>query len=162
MENNPIARGTELDVRHETPHQHDSPSAWGFQVGRIGGIGHLGRVKSFPFIGDLDPESFGKEPAGDVDLLGAVATIAVLDRVDQGFLHREPDAEHVALAPAVTLELFEDLLLDPGAGTESAGDDAITLPNRLLFGHRRGLYRGMMESCTTASRKPPGRRPPLS
>lgn len=130
-----ISAVVELDLVHETPHEEDPPPVGGFSVDFVRRVGQGGQVEARPFVGDGDLDGIFGEVTLDVDRLGGVHLVAMLDRVDQGFFECEVDAEAVPFSPAGFLEVVEHLIAQRPGGSRVAGDRLIKAPEPPRISH---------------------------
>ena len=94
------------DGRHEIAHQHDAATAWTFEVLFSGTVGNVLWLEARTFVTNLSPHPLARPSADNVNLLGFVQLIAMLDGIDNGLFQRKADTKHVVLAPLIALEVF--------------------------------------------------------
>lgn len=109
---NPIPLGTISDLAHVIAHEHESAPTRPFQVLDGGRIGYVLRIKSGPLVLDLDLEAIGSHRVVNMNLLGWIEVIAVLDGVDERFFQRESHREDVPIREVVGAQSGLDGLLN--------------------------------------------------
>jgi hypothetical protein len=101
-----------MHIVHVRLHQQDAAAVEALEVFVEGRVGDRSAVEAGAFILDGDLGLFGADGGLDLDGLGAVELVAVLDGVDQGLFEGELDAEEGVGEVGVLLDLVENAFLD--------------------------------------------------
>src|SRR5688500_8691899 len=99
----PPAPPRPLHPVHERFDQEDAPPAALAEIFFRSGIGHVGSFESLPLVFDHDLKAPGGDLRLDMDFLARVELVAMLDRVDQRFFHRQLDREGAVVVEARSL-----------------------------------------------------------
>jgi len=102
----PVAWWVKFNAGHERAHECDAAAAGALEVFIGGAIGDAFGVEAGALVGDVKLHALGVDAHIDGDGFLGVILIAVLERVGDGFLKGESDAE---LCRFAVLELPDDV-----------------------------------------------------
>ena len=98
---NGVTAWAEGNFIHVIAHQHEAAATRTLQIFHGGRVRYLGTIKAATFVTDKDIEAFRLNVVGDVDFLGVIELVAVLDGVNEGLFQSQLDAENLAFAVGV-------------------------------------------------------------